>query len=226
MPPLRHAGPDQVARRSRQVFFPGDTPCDFRKTAVVESDVKPEMPAIPLSAKLRGEASCQIVADQPQRVEIDADMKQPGLLVVNDLFYPGWYAEVTSADGRRTQVPILRTNRIMRGVVLPAGKHRVAFVYRPPLFYAGAAMSVAAWLALGLGSKVILRNAAILAHCLGQTAATCGRYDQPTVEVCGYDFWHVANSPECGSGSFARILANSATPCRQDFWPDTGRTAR
>ena len=86
---------------------------------------------------------------EPQRVAIDVELQQPGLLVVSDLFYPGWTAEIASADGTRTQGPILRTNRIMRGVVLPAGTHRIAFVYRPLSFYAGALVSVAAWLIFG-----------------------------------------------------------------------------
>ncbi len=234
VPPLRRAGPDQVARRTRQVFFPGDTPCDFRQTAVVESDLKPVLPTVPSPSGSPVEESCQIIVDELQRVEIDVELEQAGLVVVSDLFYPGWTAEVRSADGRRGQLPILRTNRIMRGVALPAGKHRIAFAYCPPLFYAGAAISAAAWLALGLGSKVILRNLRST-HCLGQTAATCGRYDQPTVEVCGYDFWHVAefarmrewfvrpNSGEFGYTLPPGFLARHRSNCSLTKLLDGGR---
>jgi len=83
-------------------------------------------------------------------VEIDAELPQPGLLVLSDLFYPGWTATVSTDGGPPAVVPIFRTNRIMRGVALPGGKHRIIFVYRPPLFYAGAAISVLAWIAAGL----------------------------------------------------------------------------
>ena len=185
VPPLRRAGPDQIARRTRQVFFPGDAPYDLRKTAVVESDVKPALlhrretesgrtafpdrdegpegpsyvsnlsagalhPIPPPPDTVVGE-SCRIVVAEPQRVEIEAALQQPGLLVVSDLFYPGWTAETASANGRRTPASILRTNRIMRGVVLPAGQHRITFTYRPPLFYAGAVISTAAWFLFGFG---------------------------------------------------------------------------
>ena len=149
VPPLRRAGPDQIARRTRQVFFPGDAPYDLRKTAVVETDAKPPLPSIPPAPAATAGESCRVVVAEPQRVVVDAQLQQPGLLVVSDLFYPGWTAEVASADGTRTQVPILRTNRIMRGVVLPAGTHRIAFVYRPLSFYAGVLISVAAWLIFG-----------------------------------------------------------------------------
>lgn len=175
VPPLHRASPDQIARRTRQVFFPGDQPLDFRRTAVVETDVKPELTETVEEAKGRkgkepvepdvkpelsetelplvhsAEESCRVVAAEPQRVEIQVELKHTGLLVLSDLFYPGWTAEVTSADGRRTPAPIVRTNRIMRGVALPAGRHQVAFAYRPRLFYAGAVISVIAWVVVGVG---------------------------------------------------------------------------
>jgi len=151
LPPLRRAGPDHVARRTRRVLFSGGTPRDFRQTAVVESPQASRLPAGPAPSGGGNEESCRIVVDEPQRMEIEVELRQAGLLVVSDLFYPGWTAEVAAADGRREQVPILRTNRIMRGVALPAGKHRVAFAYRPPVFFAGAAVSAAACLALALG---------------------------------------------------------------------------
>jgi len=186
VPPLHRAGPDQIARRTRQVFFPGDAPLDFRHTAVVESDVKPELPeAVEKSKGRKGKASdvelelpaaaspgvnpdqesCRIVSAEAQRVEVEVELKQAGLLVLSDLFYPGWTAEVTSADGRRTQPPILRTNRIMRGLVLSAGRHHVIFAYRPPLFYAGAAISAVAWLGLGLGCVLHARLSKVGSRC-------------------------------------------------------------
>ena len=150
VPPLRRAGPDQIARRTRQVFFPGDRPYDLRKTAVVESDEKPPLPSS-LPPRDAPDARCQIVLSEPQRVRIEADLPRPGLLVLSDLFYPGWTATLSTAgEPAAAAVPILRTNRIMRGVALPAGQHRIEFVYRPPPFYAGAAISGLAWIAVGL----------------------------------------------------------------------------
>jgi uncharacterized membrane protein YfhO len=65
------------------------------------------------------------------------------MLVLGDLFYPGWIATV---DGRR--VSVLRTNDIQRGVVVPAGRHRVRFTFRPLSFLVGASISAVAVLAL------------------------------------------------------------------------------
>jgi hypothetical protein len=71
-----------------------------------------------------------------------------GLLVDSDCFYPGWEARV---DGR--EVPILRVDHALRGVVVPAGAHRVDLSYVPRplilgLFLAPAALALLAFAAL------------------------------------------------------------------------------
>jgi uncharacterized membrane protein YfhO len=63
------------------------------------------------------------------------------LLVVTDLFYPGWFAE---EGGRRLEM--LRADGLFRAVALPAGSHRVTFRYRPLSFLIGAGISLVALL--------------------------------------------------------------------------------
>jgi hypothetical protein len=63
----------------------------------------------------------------------------PTLLVVNERFDPDWRATV---DGRPTR--ILRVNGLVRGVVVPAGRHLVRLEYATP-----TAVYVGAGLALG-----------------------------------------------------------------------------
>jgi hypothetical protein len=80
------------------------------------------------------------VAADPQRVEIEARLSSPGLVVLADAFYPGWTLSVTT-DGVARDAPIVRTNRVMRGAMLPPGHHRLVYEYRPASVLVGAAIS-------------------------------------------------------------------------------------
>ncbi|MBC8874201.1 MAG: YfhO family protein [Planctomycetes bacterium] len=153
LPQLRHEDPASIERRTNEVLFPDGQPRDLRETAVVETDSPIVMPGeISNAASVHldlAEASCEIVVDEPHCVEVVADVKRPGLLVLSDLYYPGWIAEVTGQpDGPPTRAPILRTNRVMRGVYLEPGRQYIVFAYRPKTVYAGAIVSVIGWIAL------------------------------------------------------------------------------
>ncbi len=89
----------------------------------------------------------RIVMDGLHRVEVEARLTAPGLLVLADSFYPGWTAEV---DGE--PAPIFATNHLFRGVPLPAGEHRVVFHYAPSTVLIGGVGSIVGLLTLtGLG---------------------------------------------------------------------------
>ena len=163
LPAIRDSDPKAIETRTRNVLFPNGRPRDFRSTAVVEANTPIAIPsAEPALAPMDGgrvDESCEIVIDHTQRVVIDAELKEAGMIVLCDLYYPGWIAEVTT-QGQQAQrrTPILRTNRIMRGVRLPPGKHRITFSYRPTMFYAGATLSVVGWLAWAIACTLWLRR--------------------------------------------------------------------
>jgi uncharacterized membrane protein YfhO len=101
--------------------------------------------------------SSRVVRYSPECVEIEVEMAGGGLLVLNDLYYPGWRAEV-SGDARQGSLhpPVLRANRVMRAVPLSAGRHRVTFRYRPASFAAGLLLSILGWsAALALGATCL-----------------------------------------------------------------------
>jgi hypothetical protein len=97
----------------------------------------------PVAAARSAYTVARLSEDRPERVTIEVASDAPGILVLLDLYYPGWTASV---DGRRSE--LLRANGVFRAVALPAGSHRVVFQYRPVSFYAGAAVASAAWLAV------------------------------------------------------------------------------
>jgi len=111
---------------------------DAREVAYVESPVN-------LPGPCRGTAG--IVEEIPTRIVVSVRMAAPGLVVLADLWDKGWRAYW---NGQR--VPILRTNHVLRGVVLPAGSGTLEFRYAPASFAWGlrlsglAAVLLLAWL--------------------------------------------------------------------------------
>ena len=118
---------------------------DYRTSAVVTDPSG--APAIDPAA---GEDDIAITTYGPRAVEIAADMRSAGLVVLTDVFYPGWRAFV---DGQPAGV--LPANGLFRGVVVPAGQHAVRFEYAPLSFTVGCAASVVALVIL-LGAGVCL----------------------------------------------------------------------
>lgn len=68
-----------------------------------------------------------ILRYEAELVELEVDLPEPRAVVLNDLYAPGWTAEV---DGVATS--IYRANVVVRGVVVPAGHHRLRFTFEAP----------------------------------------------------------------------------------------------
>jgi hypothetical protein len=138
--------PDDVERLG-QLARPEFNP---RETAYVETPVD-------LPPECRG--AVNIKNEIPTRIVIAAQMETPGLLVLADLWDPGWRAWL---DGK--PAPILRTDHALRGVVLPAGSSTVEFRY--------ASATVACAFLLAAGALVILTGWLAVAGWLGRTSRT------------------------------------------------------
>jgi hypothetical protein len=96
---------------------------DPRETAFVETPVE-------LPQECRGEA--EIREEIPTRVKIETRMQTAGLVVLTDLWNKGWRAYL---DGQN--VPVLRANHAVRGVVVQQGTHSLEFRYQPTSFMWG-----------------------------------------------------------------------------------------
>ena len=88
-------------------------------------------------------AAASITLYRPLLVRISANTSSPALLMLNDSNYPGWQATVNGKPA-----PMLSTDYLFRGVMIPAGKSVVEFSYRPISFKLGAIVSVLTLLAL------------------------------------------------------------------------------
>jgi Bacterial membrane protein YfhO len=82
-----------------------------------------------------GEATIRLYENN--RVEISAQLSEPGILVLTDAFYPGWKVFVGGKEQK-----VLRANYLFRGVELPAGEQMVEFIYEPDSFKLGLIISL------------------------------------------------------------------------------------
>jgi len=88
-----------------------------------------------------------VVAQDADRVALEAELRGDGYVVLVDAWDPAWRAWV---DGRA--VELLRANVAFRAVAVPAGRHTVEMRYRPATLTAGLAISL---LAAGAGIAVV-----------------------------------------------------------------------
>jgi hypothetical protein len=90
---------------------------------------------------------------EPNKVILDVCTEADGLLVLTDNYAPGWQAFLDTKP-----VPIYIADHAFRAMVVPAGQHRVEFVYRPWSFYVGATLSLLTALILIAGLIWCLRK--------------------------------------------------------------------
>ena len=117
---------------------------DPRKHVLVEHAIVATFTAAPFEPARIAEAS-------RERTVVEVDAKSAGLLVVSQVFYPGWSATL---DGHYTE--LLRADYAFCGVVVPAGLHRVELTYASHPVRLGlllSAVGLLALLALGLAVR-------------------------------------------------------------------------
>ena len=81
---------------------------------------------------------------QPNRTTLEVTCPSECFLVLADLYLPGWKATI---DGQSSRV--YRTDAVVRGLFVNAGRHCINFVYRPPsVMYGIASMLITALLVM------------------------------------------------------------------------------
>ncbi|MGC4119337.1 MAG: YfhO family protein [Myxococcales bacterium] len=101
------------------------------------------------------QGTATIERDEPERVDVRATAQSgPALVVLNDLFAPGWTVTV---DGQ--EAPIVQANFLARGVWIPAGEHLLSFQYRTPGLATGLALLLVAAAALVVWALLLRRQA-------------------------------------------------------------------
>lgn len=86
----------------------------------------------------------EMLRDGPGEVRLSVSTPVPAVVILRDTHLPGWR---TTVDGNEARVA--RADGLFRAVEVPAGSHEVRWSYRAPGLFAGAALSLLAWLLLG-----------------------------------------------------------------------------
>jgi hypothetical protein len=104
---------------------------DPRQTAVVETAVS----GLAASDSARDQVTTTLY--EPERIRLDVDSASGGLVVLSEMSYPGWHVYV---DGKRADA--LEVDYLLRGVVVPAGKHVVEWRFESRSLTIGTLISV------------------------------------------------------------------------------------
>ena len=85
-------------------------------------------------------ASIRLLSYEPNDLVYESDNPRKGLAVFSEIYYPkGWRAYI---DGKET--PHFRVDYVLRGLVIPAGKHKIEFKFHPDTYYLGTKISFVA----------------------------------------------------------------------------------
>jgi len=77
----------------------------------------------------------------PDHIAVQAMLERPGVLILSEVWYPGWEARV---DGQ--PVTIYRADGLLRAIYLQPGTHTIVFSYAPGTVKAGLVLSALGWL--------------------------------------------------------------------------------
>jgi hypothetical protein len=75
--------------------------------------------------------------EQVNSVRIEANAPSPSVLVLNQMYYPGWIVRI---DGK--EAPVLRANYAFAGTFVDTGIHRIEFRFLPRSFVIGTILSI------------------------------------------------------------------------------------
>ena len=95
------------------------------ETALIDSETAPARQYWALSGR-HGRSWAEILSWRPDRLEIEVQSDQPGIVIAHEIYYPGWVAEI---DGKPAR--ILRANVLFRGIEVAEGRHVIVLRFEP-----------------------------------------------------------------------------------------------
>jgi hypothetical protein len=118
-----------------------DVSTNLRKVAVLEAPLP-----LPLESATGKEEPVTFRSYEADRISLDAAAASAGLLVLSEMYYPGWRANL---NGKPAEIH--KVDGGLRGILLPRGECLITLEYAPITFYAGGVLSVLTFAAVLVG---------------------------------------------------------------------------
>ena len=93
-----------------------------------------------LDGKELHKRNVSLVKFEYDEIEFSTVAKEKQFLVVTDSWHPFWHAQV---DGKETSV--IKTNGILKGIIVPSGKHQVRFYFDNSAYQPGILIAIVSW---------------------------------------------------------------------------------
>jgi len=93
----------------------------------------------------QGRGAVSVKRENPCEIELRAEMKSDGIVIISDRWDRGWKAYVDHLP-----VPLWRANLALRGVAVPAGQHSVVLRYEPESVRLGFRLVIVGGICLAL----------------------------------------------------------------------------
>jgi hypothetical protein len=153
LPPLRGMSPEARTGPMMEIMYDDLDPIwrdptmvsyDPRMLAWIENDDAAALAPFTRGGSSRPSEKIEVSYPRSDRVQLDVTLDAPGLVVLADVYYPGWTLTIDDQPA-----PVYRVNRMMRGAAVEAGTHRLVYRYNPRSFRLGLMISIA-----GLGATL------------------------------------------------------------------------
>jgi hypothetical protein len=108
------------------------------KTAIIDATFKGEVGGNAFATD--SSAKIKLTEYQPNNIKYDSDNSKEGIAIFSEIYYAkGWVATI---DGK--EVPHFRADYVLRGLKIPAGKHKIEFNFAPKSYTQGETYSLIA----------------------------------------------------------------------------------
>jgi hypothetical protein len=140
----------RVIKKRDQIFSSMREPgFDPRREVLLES------PPTPAPAESGEPGTVKVTESSTDYLTIEADLVQPAVLLVTDLYTPAWKA-VALPGSTQSKYELVPANYILRAIPLGAGHHRLRVEYTPREYTIGKWVSIFSWLAFAVAAGIAL----------------------------------------------------------------------